>query len=220
MLTTRRRVAAACLLAVVTFSVAGCSSDSGDGTNSDEIAGAGGGGEESPSPSASAAPEKGAPAFDFPSDVKAAVENGQTGDATKDAILRDVAYSAQARLEAFGKGSGQTANMNRYFAASALTYWTDRIATVKENGLTVSGDYRYFGFEVSDMANGKTAAVRYCEDQSKGYSKEISTKKVLRTQPSDKDFILYTLQAAKGSRGDWQVQKQSWKKGDASCVQG
>ncbi|BCL22253.1 hypothetical protein ACPCBX_22820 [Streptomyces tuirus] len=220
MLTTRRRVAAACLLAAVTFSAAGCSSDSDDGSSSDEIVGAGGGGKESPSSSASVVPEEGAPTFDLPSDVKAVVENEQSGDATKDAILRDVAYSAQARLEAFGKGSGRTANMNRYFAASALTYWTDRIAAVKEDGLTVSGDYRYFGFEVTDVTNGKTAAVRYCEDQSKGYSKEISTKKVLRTQPSDKDFILYTLQAARDARGDWQVQKQSWKKGDASCVQG
>jgi hypothetical protein len=220
MLTTRRRVAAACLLAAVTFSAAGCSSDSDDGSSSDKIAGAGEGETGSPTPSASASAEKNAPKFDLPSDVKAAVENEPTGDATKDAILRDVAYSAQARLEAFGKGTGQTANMNRYFAASALTYWTDRIATVKKDGLTVTGDYRYFGFEVTDVANGKTAAVRYCEDQSKGYSKEISTNKVLRTQPSDKDFILYTLQAAKDSSGDWQVQKQSWKKGDASCVRG
>ncbi|GGW92192.1 hypothetical protein GCM10010383_22560 [Streptomyces lomondensis] len=220
MLTTRRRVATACLLAAVTFSGAGCSSDSGDGSSSDEIAGAGTGETGASTPSASATPEKDAPTFDFPSDVKVTVENDPTGDATKDALLRDVAYSAQARLEAFGKGSGQTENMNRYFAASALTYWADRVATVKQDGLTVSGDYRYFGFEATDVANGKTAAVRYCEDQSKGYSKEISTNKVLRTQPSDKDFILYTLQAAKDARGDWQVLKQSWKKGDASCVQG
>ncbi|MFJ7291582.1 hypothetical protein [Streptomyces collinus] len=126
-----------------------------------------GGGKESPSSSASVVPEEGAPTFGFPSDAKAAIENEQTGDVTKDAILRDVAYSAQARLEAFGKGSGQTAKVNRYFAASALIYWTDRIATVKENGLAISGDYRYFGFEVTDVTNGKTEAVRYCEDENK-----------------------------------------------------
>lgn len=220
MLTTGRRVAAACLLAAVTFSVAGCSSDSNDGSSGDKIAGAGEGETGAPTPSASASAENDAPSFDFPSDIKATVENEPTGDATKDAITRDVAYSAQARLEAFGKGNGQTAHMNRYFAASALTYWVDRVAAAKEDGLTVSGDYRYFGFEVTDVANGKTAAVRYCEDQSKGYSKDISTNKVLRTQPSDKDFILFTLQAAKNSRGDWQVLRQNWKKGDASCVQG
>ncbi|MGX1542309.1 hypothetical protein [Streptomyces adustus] len=222
MLTMRQKATGVALLAAVAFSVTGCSSDSGDGSANDKIKGAGS--EESasasPSASASAAAEKNAPAFAFPADVKATVQRDTTGDAVKDAVLRDVAHSAQARLEAFGKGTGQTANMNRYFAASALTYWTERVATVKKDGLTVSGQYRFYGFKVTDVANGKTAAVRYCEDQSKGYSKEIKTQKVLHTNPSDQDFILYTLQAAKDPAGDWQVQRQSWKKGDASCVQG
>ncbi|MGW2823267.1 hypothetical protein ACWC24_20100 [Streptomyces sp. NPDC001443] len=222
MLTTRQRAATAGLLAAVAFSVAGCSSDSGHDSVSDKIKGAGSGESASASPTASAsvAAEKNAPTFAFPSDIKANVERDSTADAVKDAVLRDVAYSAQARLEAFAKGTGRTANMNRYFAASALTYWTERVATVKKDGLTVSGEYRFYGFEVTDVANGKTAAVRYCEDQSKGYSKEIKSQKVLHTEPSDQDFILYTLQASKDAAGDWQVQRQSWKKGDASCVHG
>ncbi|MFD7873036.1 hypothetical protein ACFV5G_02715 [Streptomyces sp. NPDC059766] len=224
MLTMRQKTAAAGLLAAVAFSVTGCSSDSGGGSANDKIKGAGSEESASASPSASAsasaAAEKNAPTFAFPSDIKAKVERDPAADAVKDAVLRDVAYSAQARLEAFSKGTGQTANMNRYFAASALTYWTERVTTVKKDGLTVSGEYRFYGFEVTDVANGKTAAVRYCEDQSKGYSKEIKTQKVLHTNPSDQDFILYTLQAAKDSAGDWQVQRQSWKKGDASCVHG
>jgi len=206
------------LLVAAAISVTGCSSDSND--TSDNIKGADSGESGSATPSASASAEKNAPGFDFPSDIKVSVEKESTGDATKDAILRGVAYAAQARLEAFGKGSGHTVNMNRYYAADPLTYWVQRVATVKKSGLTVTGDYRFFGFEVTDVANGKTAAVRYCEDQSKGYSKEIKTNKVLRTKPSDQDFIGYTLQAAKDSAGDWQVTQQSWKKGDAACVQG
>jgi hypothetical protein len=219
MLTTRRRVAAACLLAAVTFSVAGCSSDADDESSSDKIAGAGSGESGSPTPSASASVEKDAPTFDFPSDVEVAVERESTGDPTKDAVLRDVAYSAEARIEAFVKGDGNAANLNRYFAGPALTYWSKRIENVKEQGLTSTGSYRYYDFEVTDIANGKTAAVRYCEDQRKAYSKEIKTDKVRRTQPSEDDFILTTLQASKNSRGDWQVQTTSWKKADASCVQ-
>ncbi|MDH6217762.1 hypothetical protein [Streptomyces pseudovenezuelae] len=186
----------------------------------DKIAGADEGASSSPSPSASATTDKDAPTFDLPSDITVTVERKSTGDATKDAVLQDVAYSAQTRLEAFAKSDGRTANMSRYFGASAFTYWTQRVETVAKAGLTVTGTYRFFNFEVTDVANAKTAAVRYCEDQSKGYSKEIKTNKVLRTKPSNKDFILYTLQAAKDSRGDWQVTQQSWKKADASCVQG
>lgn len=218
MLTTRRRVAAACLLTAVTFSAAGCSSDSDDGSSSDKIAGAGEGETGSPTPSASASAEKNAPHFDFPSDVKVAVDRELSGDPTKDVILRDTAYAAQARVEAFAKSESRTTNLNRYFAANALSFWSGRVETFKKDGLTVTGDYRYFDFEVTDVADGK-AAVRYCEDQSKAYNKEIKTNKVQRTQPSEKSFVLYTAQAARNSEGDWQVTQQSWKKGDPSCVQ-
>ncbi|MER5911078.1 hypothetical protein ABT124_11360 [Streptomyces sp. NPDC001982] len=148
------------------------------------------------------------------------IDRQAAGDDTKDAIVRDVAYAAQARLEAFAQGDGQTANLSRYFAASALSYWADRVAAIKKEGLTVTGDYRFYRFEVTDIANGKTAAVRYCEDQRKAYSKEIKTGKVRITQPSDKDFILNTLQVGKDAAGDWQVVRQGWDKGDTSCVQG
>ncbi|MFD4522680.1 hypothetical protein ACFWP7_01815 [Streptomyces sp. NPDC058470] len=219
MLTMRRRAAAACLIVAIALSVTSCSGDSSD-TGNDKIAGADSGESDSASPSASASAEAGAPTFDLPSDIEVTVERPSTGDATKDAILRDTAYAAQARVEAFAKGEGQTVNMNRYFAVSALTYWVDRVATVKKDGLTITGDYRFFGFEVTDAADGKTAAVQYCEDQSKAYGKEIKTGKVQRTEPSDDDFILNTLQVSKDSRGDWQVTVQSWKQGDASCVRG
>lgn len=222
MLTMRRRASVTCLFAAVILSVTGCSSNSTDESGNDKIAGADtgeSGSSATPSAVASAAAEKNAPTFDFPSDIKVTVEKNPTGDATKDAILRDAAYAAQARVEAFTKGEGQTANMSRYFAANALTYWTERVSTFKKEGLTVSGDYRYFGFEVTDVASGQ-AAVRYCEDQSKAYNKEIKTNTVQRTQPSDKDFVLYTFQTARDSAGDWQVTQQSWKKGDAACVQG
>ncbi|MFF1809808.1 hypothetical protein ACFVXW_11735 [Streptomyces sp. NPDC058251] len=219
MLPTSRRTAAACLFAAVTFSVAGCSSDSSKDPANDKIAGADSGAPSTNSPTASASAEKNAPTFDFPSDITVKVDRKPTGDATKDAILRDAAYSTQANIEAFAKGEGQTPNMNRYFAADARTYWIQRVAALKKDGLTLTGEYRYFNFEVTDVAKG-TAAARYCEDQSKAYGKEIKTNKVQRTKPSDKDFVLYTFQTVKDSAGDWQVTQQSWKKGDASCVQG
>lgn len=172
-----------------------------------------------PSPSASSA-DQNAPVFAPPSDVDTVVQRDPTGNATKDAVLRDVAYSTQARLEAFAKGDGRTAHMNRYFAAQALTYWTQRVAKIWKDGLTVTDHYRFFDFAVTDVLNAKTATARYCEDQTTAYSKQIKTGKILRTKPSDNDFILITLQAAKNSHGDWQVTQQNWKKGNAACVPG
>ncbi|MFJ9427153.1 hypothetical protein [Streptomyces sp. NPDC101249] len=219
MATIRRGAAAAGLLASLVL-VTGCSSDAGNGGDGDRIEGAGGAATSAPaSPSASASRDKDAPAFDLPSDITVTADREATGDATKDAVLRDVAYSAHANIEAFGAGKGQTVNMGRYFAGEALTYWVGRVAELKKDGLTVTGHYRYYGFQVTDMVNDTTAAVRYCEDQSKAFSKEIKSQKVLRTEASDKSYLLYTLQAQKDAAGDWQVTRQNWKRGDASCVQ-
>lgn len=207
---------AAALAATTALLLSACGSGDDSSKDNDSIAGAGTGESGSPSPSASA--DKNAPTFAFPSDIQMKVERNSTGDATKDSVLRDVAYAAQARIEAFGKGNGQTANVNRYFAANARIFWVNRVAEFKKEGLTVTGEYRYYGFEVTDVANGKAAA-RYCEDQSKAYDKVVKTGKVQRTQPSDKSFVLYTVQAQRDSSGDWQVTQQGWKKGDAACVQ-
>ncbi|MEU2778374.1 hypothetical protein ABZ646_37220 [Streptomyces sp. NPDC007162] len=221
-MTRRTLPVAAALAATAALLLTACGGGDDSSKDNDKITGAGTGGSDSPSPSTSvsASADKNAPTFAFPSDIKVTVDRQSTGDATKDAILRDVAYSTQANIEAFAKGVGQTTNMNRYFAAAALTYWANRVETVKKDGLTVTGDYRYYNFEVTDVANGKSAAARYCEDQSRAYGKEIKSGKVLRTKTSSKSFVLYTLQAQKDAAGDWQVTQQNWKKGDASCVRG
>ncbi|MEU3518747.1 hypothetical protein ABZ770_26290 [Streptomyces sp. NPDC006654] len=221
-MTRRTLPVAAALAATAALLLTACGGGADSSKDNDKITGAdaGGTGSTSPSASASASADKNAPSFAFPSDIAVTVDREPTGDATKDAVLRDLAYAAQARLEAFTKGNGQTANLNRYFAGYARTYWIGRVAELKKQGLTLTGHYRYYDFKLTDIANGRTAAVRYCEDQSKGYGKVIKTQKVQVTKPSDKDFILNTLQVAKDSAGDWQVTRQSWKKGDGSCVQG
>ncbi|MEW2300593.1 hypothetical protein AB0958_11550 [Streptomyces sp. NPDC006655] len=220
-MTRRTLPVAAALAATAALLLTACGGGDDSSKDNDKITGAGTGGSDSPSPSASAsAADKNTPSFAFPSDITVTVDRQSTGDATKDAILRDVAYAAQANIEAFGKGDGKTANMSRFFGGAAFTYWSQRVATLKKQGLTLTGHYRYYDFEVTDIANGKTAAARYCEDQSKAYGKEVKTNKVLRTKPSNKDFVLYTLQAARDSAGDWQVTQQNWKKGDSACVQG
>ncbi|MFK0154915.1 hypothetical protein ACIQVK_22895 [Streptomyces sp. NPDC090493] len=211
---------AAALAATAALLLTACGGgDDGSKDKNDRTAGAGTEESASPSSSASTTADKNAPTFAFPSDIEVTVDRKSAGDATKDAILQDAAYAAQARIEAFGKEDGQTANLNRYFAANARIFWVDRVAVFKKEGLTVTGRYRYYGFKVTDASNGKAAA-RYCEDQSKAYDKVIKTGKAKVTQPSDKSFVLYTVLADRDPAGDWQVTQQSWKKGDAQCVQG
>ncbi|MGR4853227.1 hypothetical protein [Streptomyces sp. LARHCF252] len=103
------------------------------------------------------------------------VERELAGDPTKGAMLRDVAYSAQARLEGFVKGDDHATNLDLCLAGLTLAYWSEQIAAAKQQGLTSTGAYRYYDFEVTDIVNDKTAAVSYCENQRKAYSKEIKT---------------------------------------------
>ncbi|MFJ6571605.1 hypothetical protein ACIQNU_29790 [Streptomyces sp. NPDC091292] len=224
MLTTRGRAAtvAAGLFTAAALTLTACGGDSGGGSGgsgNDKIEGAESGGESSPSPSTSATVEKDAPTFDLPSDLKVDVTAKPTQDAAKDALVRDIGYAVRALNEGFAKGDGKTPNMNRYFAMPALSYWGEQIDRLKKDGLTATGTYAYYDFEVTDL-QGKSAAVRYCEDQREGFDKEIKSGKIHRTEPSKDDFILNTLEAAQGPKGDWQVRSVSWKKGVEACVRG
>ncbi|MER6078667.1 hypothetical protein [Streptomyces sp. NPDC001833] len=219
--TVKRRTmpVAAALAATAALLLTACGGGSDGSKGNDKIAGAGTEASGSPSPSASASADKNAPSFDLPSDIKVTVEKQSTGDSTKDGVLRDLAYAAQARLEGLVKGDGQTANMSRYYAADALVYFDKQISETRKEGLTSTGSYRYYDFQVLDL-KGQTATARYCEDQRQAFAKEIKTNKVHRTTPSNDDFIQISVQTAKDSRGDWQVRRVSWKKATAECVQG
>ncbi|MFE2063186.1 hypothetical protein ACFXDH_12395 [Streptomyces sp. NPDC059467] len=210
---------AAALAATAALLLTACGGGGDSSKDNDKIAGADGtGGSNSPSPSVSASADKNAPTFAFPSDIKVTVEKESTGDVTKDAVLRDLAYAAQARLEGLVKGDGQTANMSRYYAADALVYFDKQITETRKKGLTSTGSYRYYDFKVLDLS-GLTATARYCEDQRQAFAKEIKTNTVHRTTPSNDDFIQVSVQTAKDSGGDWQVRRVSWKKATAECVQ-
>lgn len=220
MLTTRQRATAAgaCLFTAAALTLTACSGGSGGSGDSDSgtIDGAEPGGKKSPAPSASPSLDKDAPAFDLPKGLTVRIEAAQTGDTTKDELLRDIGYSVQARVEGFAKGDGKTPNINRYFAMPALSYWGGQIEASHKKGRTVTGEYHFYGFKVSDLKKA-TAAVRFCEDQRKAFGKEIESNKVLRTTPSDSDFIETHLQAAKDAHGDWQVRSFRWDKGVDSC---
>ncbi|MFF2844786.1 hypothetical protein ACFVT5_00440 [Streptomyces sp. NPDC058001] len=222
MLTTRRRAVtvATGLFTAAALTLTACGGgDSGGGSGNDKIEGAETGGKSSPSPSASATPEKDAPTFDLPSDLTVDVTAKPTQDAAKDALIRDVGYAVRALNEGFAKGDGKTANMNRYFAMPALSYWGEQIDRLKKDGLTATGTYAYYDFEVTDLQK-KSAAVRYCEDQREGFDKEIKSGKIHRTEPGKDDFIENRLEAVQGPKGDWQVRSVSWKKGVEACVRG
>ncbi|WP_326689831.1 hypothetical protein OIE63_23540 [Streptomyces sp. NBC_01795] len=219
--TTCRTAAALALAGTLSVGLSACgggSDDSGSGEK-EKIAGAGKGGDDSSkSPSPGEGSEPGAPTFDLPSDVTLKFDVPKTGEKAKDEVLRDVVYSARTEQEAYTKGTPGTKNMVRYRVYPALQALGKDIKRVHDEGLTLTGVYRYYDFKVEDLAK-KEAWVTYCLSERKAYGKEIKSGKVRKTKPSNDDFVKYTAGLVKNDKGDWQVKQEKAKRGVKECAQ-
>ncbi|SEF85445.1 hypothetical protein SAMN05216223_102261 [Actinacidiphila yanglinensis] len=191
----------------------------GGGGHDDKIA-------SSPTPSATTATttpppttpaaSSGAPKFDLPSDVKITIDPDTTGDATKDAILRDQGYGVEAAFLAVTKQDKNFPLLTSYMSESALETWDESIDAFKKNGHSVSGTLHEYNRKV--VLNGANAGVTFCEDQRYFYDKDIKTGKVLKTTLSSDDFILHTSFMRKDKDGTWKAATYTSKQGAAECV--
>ena len=202
------------------FLLGACGGEGGGGGKSSdaiEEAGKGAGSDKSASSSASPSKEAGAPEFVLPADLKVEIEAKKTGNTAKDQVLTDTIDSAKARLEAYSKGKAATANMVRYFKYPALPAWGKDIVRFRKRGVTNTGVVRYYDFKVRSMQeNG--AWVTYCEDQHRAYAKKIKSGKVLKTEPSDRDYTLFESGLTKTGKGGWQVTQAKSTKAEETCV--
>jgi hypothetical protein len=75
--------------------------------------------------------------------------------------------------------------------------------------------------EVTLSAGNTVAEVRFCENQSAFFSKEIPTGKVHTTTPSDDDYTSYDLVVAKAPTKTewWQVRSVDYKERAVECKQ-
>ena len=182
-------------------------------TTSGTPAGAPSAGATTASPTASAPP---APTFDFPPDVKVVVDPDTTGDATKDAVLRDQGYGLQATLLAVAKLDTNIPVFSKYLAEDAAASWTTSVSSEKSRHHTLTGTVHYYNRKVTSVS-GSTAGVTFCEDQRYGYDKDINTGKVLKTAPSRNSFIFHTAQMRRSSDGTWQMTNYKSQRGAAQC---
>jgi hypothetical protein len=222
--TARRRTVVACLataacLTAACLALGGCSGTSdpaADGRRNKNAKGAVAEDVNAAPPSRTGS--RTAPAFDLPADLKVRIEPPEpTGDARKDAVLRDIGYAAAAQIEAFARGTGDTPNMRRYYAGEATPYLNDTIAGYHGKGRTLTGTYVYYGFTL-DALGAHTADGHYCEDQQLAYSKEIRTGRILTTRRSDDSYVGTRFRAEKSARGDWQVRTYVAERATSSCV--
>ncbi|MFF4708494.1 hypothetical protein ACWC4D_32710 [Streptomyces sp. NPDC001288] len=199
--------------------LAGCGGGDGDKSDSNgKIAGAdtGASTSASPSASASAAEDAGRPKITLPSDVKLRFTPESTGDAVKDAILKDNAEFIRALDAAIVAQNPRLPALEYYTEGEGAVASQDWVQSFKKAGWTVTGTVRYVDRVVS-VESKKTASLTYCGDESKGYTKVIKTGAVEQTKVDKNSYVAYGVQVEKNDKGVWELVKIASTRGAAKC---
>jgi hypothetical protein len=207
---------AAALAATAALLLTACGSGDDSSKDNDKIAGADTGGEEksaSPSPSDTV----GRPKVTLPDDLQDNYESWKTGDATKDAVLADVARRIDATNYAITQGNAELPALSFYYNGAALADSKDWVQSIVKDGYTITGINRYYNAKI-DLFDASSAGVVYCEDQGKAYAKDRKTKKVYKTAVTNKSYVLYTTRLEKTKQGVWQTTKLTSQRGHKSCT--
>jgi hypothetical protein len=161
----------------------------------------------SPTASATVSDSAKGPSTALPKDLTMVFDWPKTGDATKDAVLNDGEQYVRAYTRAAAAHNLKDPAYQFYSRDDAFTYARNQVTENTKDDLAPTGLDRYYSATVGNVKSG-SATLSFCEDQSKNYSKEVKTGKVLVTTPSITDYYQYNLLLFKDpSDGVWQASK-------------
>jgi hypothetical protein len=217
----RRRptlLAALTLTTAAALTVSACGSDDGPSGDNDKIAGADTGGEQtsSPSPPAASSAADGRPEIKLPSDLKLVFEGGETGDPVKDAVLADNAERMRAVDAAIAGTDPDGESLGFYNTGKAMEAAVSWVGQFEKAGATVTGEVRYYERKVT-LQGDASAALTFCADESKGFSKDKKTGEVDRTPVTKNSYVLYNTKLDKNAAGVWQTSQIISTRGAAQC---
>ncbi|MFE9772701.1 hypothetical protein ACFYOV_13655 [Streptomyces sp. NPDC005931] len=210
-------LAALALTATAALTLSACgSSDDSSSEDSDKIAGADTGNESSPSPSESAPATKGRPKVKLPPDLTLVFEDSKTGDPVKNEVLADSAERMRAVNAAITGTDPKGDALAYYNTGKALEAALSWVAQFREAGATLTGEARYYDHKVT-LKSEKSAALTFCADESKGFSKDKKTNKVAKTPVTENSYVLYNTRLDKNAEGVWQTSQIISTRGAAQC---
>ncbi|WP_316773742.1 hypothetical protein [Streptomyces sasae] len=186
-----------------------CGGGDGNSRSSEKIAAADSGSNKaSSSPSASdAVAGIDRPAMPFPSDFDMVFDIAKPSDAKEAAALGDAENFVRAINYGIVRQDPEDAAYKFYstVGSTAQSYAKTQIKQYLDGGWTVTGVQRYSRGKVDLAADGKRASVSFCDDDSKFYGKEVKSKKILKTSPSDKDYYYFevVMAASMEAKGLW-----------------
>ncbi len=204
---------AAALAATAALLLTACGSGDDKASDSDKIAGAD---QATATPSESTSPS-GTPAEDkpdgvdvsLPKDINLVFSWDKPADKNEAAAMEDAANFMRAIFRGVDKQTTKDAAVAAYATGDGLKYANTQINAYIKGGWTVSGTRRHYDATTRSASNSQAVEVAFCADSTKFYGKEIKTGKVLKTDPSIKDFDYFKIIMVKYPTGTdlWQASK-------------
>jgi hypothetical protein len=191
-----------------------------DDSSSDDIKGADTG-TSSPSPSASASASSASdvkrPEITLPSDFKLTFEGWTSGDADEQVVLDDAKEELRAGYAAIiaNEPDGGDA-LAFYDTTNGLSQSKKWIKSYTDKNVTVIGELPAFDPKVTVVSGGETAALSYCTDESKAYTKNRETGKEVGNPAGTDPEVAYSVTLRKSAQGVWQNDSVAAKRGGCS----
>ncbi|MGC5036813.1 hypothetical protein ACPXCS_12515 [Streptomyces sp. DT190] len=210
-------LAALTLTAAAALTLSACGSDdSSKATDSDKIAGADTGDKASASATPSAADAGDRPTIKLPSDVTYRFEWKKTGDADKDAVLGDAEQRIKAVDMAIARQDPLDKAYRFYSDGTAAAASQKYIQEFVDHKARTTGLTRFYNENVTVKDDG-TAALVYCEDQSKAFNKFLKTGKTDVTPVTEDSYVVYAGTLRKNDKGVWVTERLISQRGSAKC---
>ncbi|TGG77280.1 hypothetical protein [Streptomyces albus] len=197
----RRAASLAAVAAASAVLLAGCGND--DGPSDGKIEGADSAKKTSAAPTPTKgedAPKEERPDFrtsdiTLPEDIKLVFDWKQPDDPEKAAALDGAADYMRAIKHGTVEQDPKDPVLARHVVPlqTAEQYATALVKADVDEGLTATGEERYYREQIGDVVDGKLAEVAFCVDQSDYFSKKVKSGKVLRTEESPSSYMRFTL---------------------------
>ncbi|WP_028805778.1 hypothetical protein [Streptomyces sp. 142MFCol3.1] len=208
--------AAAALTATTALLLTACGG--GDDKSSDDIKGADTG-STSPSASASGGSDAKRPRITLPDNFQLTFQDWTSSDPVERAVLDDTREQLRAGYAAITANEPDGGDALAFYDTdSGLSQDQRWIKTYTDKNLTVFGKLPAFDAKVTVLGSNRTrAAVTYCTDESKAYTRDRKTSKVEGNPAGTDPEVFYTVTLRKNAENVWQnVSTQSKRGGCAS----
>ncbi|MFJ2608839.1 hypothetical protein ACIO13_28240 [Streptomyces sp. NPDC087425] len=200
-----------------TLLLSGCGG--GDDTSSGGIKGADQG-SNSPSANASSSAKTPSgvkrPAVVLPSSFDLTFEKWTDEDPVKQAALDDGKEQLRAGYAAIIANETQSKALTFYNTRESLLQVQQWIRSYTDKNLTVMGKLPVFDPKVTISSTRTSAALSYCTDESKAYSKQRKTGDVAGNPAGTDPKIFYLISLAKNAQGVWQTVSAQSERGGCS----